>query len=200
MEIIQVRDHHLSDADLIRCVQQLQAGNIICYPTETFYALGIDPWNGSAKEKLFELKGRPREKELPMIAADVGMVAHYCDVEDPRFALLSGEFWPGPLTFVLRSKDHSTSYAVRVSSHPVANQISAEFRRPIVSTSANPSGDAAAIEPSKLPDSFLSRIALLIDDGVCSGGLPSTIVSLLEQRGKVLREGAIPSSQLLSKI
>src|SRR5262245_8322065 len=97
------------------CVETLRNGGIICYPTETFYALGVDPWNESAREKLYKLKNRPAEKELPLIASSTEMVSRFCNTSDRRFAILAEKFWPGPLTIVLPAKDHSTSYAIRVS-------------------------------------------------------------------------------------
>ena len=170
---------------------------MICYPTETFYALGIDPWNQMARENLIALKGRPQEKELPMIASEISMVARFCDIEDLRFHQLAKKFWPGPLTLVLPSRDHSRSYAIRVSSHPVARQIASALEKPVVSTSANFSGQPSVSTPADIPRIFQEQIIFLIDAGVCPGGLPSTILTLLERPGRVLREGSIPSEQLL---
>jgi len=182
------------------CIDALRQGLILCYPTETFYALGIDPWNQDAREKLYAIKGRAHEKELPFIVSDTAMIAAFCDVGDPRFHRLSQKFWPGPLTLVLPSRDRKVSYAVRVSSHPIARQISLNFQGPIVSTSANLSGQLPVSEPAELSAGIRSDIAVLIDGGRCAGEKPSTIVSLLQAPAVILREGAVPSQEIYQSL
>lgn len=182
------------------CVETLRSGGIICYPTETFYALGVDPWNDSACEKLYKLKKRSAEKELPLIASSVEMVTRFCDTSDPRFATLAQKFWPGPLTVVLPSKDHSGSCAIRVSSNISARLISEIFGKPVISTSANISGTPAVQKPDDLSDELSEGIDVVLNGGICPGGLPSTIISLMNSEPQILREGAIPSKEILSML
>ena len=179
-------------------VQALRSGEIVCYPTETFYALGIDPLNEAAREKLYKAKGRSAEKELPLIASDEEMVAKFCDTNDPRLKKLAARFWPGPLTIVLPSKDAAHNYAIRISSNPIACNLAKSFGAPIVSTSANASGSSPVQDPRNLLDSIQKNVSLLLDAGLCPGGFPSTIISLLEKPGRILREGAIHSREILS--
>jgi L-threonylcarbamoyladenylate synthase len=190
----------LDPASLQSCVQALQESKILCYPTETYYALGIDPFNEAAQEKLYALKQRDIEKQLPLIAADTEMVSRFCRVDDLRFWSLARRFWPGPLTLVLPSLDHQTSYAVRISSHPVARQISRAFGAPIVSTSANLSGEPPVADPIQLSETLQKEIEILVDAGTCPGGAPSSIVSLLEDPPRVLRQGAIGSDEIFSAL
>jgi L-threonylcarbamoyladenylate synthase len=145
---------------------------------------------------LYSIKKRPAEKDLPLIAADAGMVRKFCDVSHPTYGALAAGFWPGPLSLVLPARDHSATYAVRVSSHEIARQLSLAFLKPIVSTSANLSGEEPVRDPMQLSDVLKVQISLLIDNGLTAGGQPSTILSLLEDSPRVLREGAIPSSKL----
>jgi L-threonylcarbamoyladenylate synthase len=187
------------DPDSLRtCIEILRNGGIVCYPTETFYALGIDPANEEALSKLYRLKNRPPEKELPLIASDMPMVSTICDTGDSRFVVLARKYWPGPLTLVLPSLDGSRTYAVRVSSNSVARQIAEGFGAPIVATSANRSGDPPVQNPRLLPETLSDGLDLLIDSGASPGGEPSTIVSLTAQPGKILREGAIPAYEIVS--
>jgi L-threonylcarbamoyladenylate synthase len=183
-----------------QCVETLRNGGIICYPTETFYALGVDPWNQSACEKLYALKKRPAEKEMPLIASSTEMVGKFCDTSDPRFAMLAKKFWPGPLTIVLPSKDHSTSYAIRVSSNVSARLISEIFGNPVISTSANLTGAQPVRTPEDLSEELSEGIDVVLNGGVCPGGLPSTIISLMNSEAEILREGAIPSKEILSML
>lgn len=179
-------------------VQALKNSGIIIYPTETFYAMGIDPWNEGAVEKLYALKGRPDEMRLPAIAADAEMVARYCGIEDPRFRKLARRFWPGPLTLVLPLLNSLNSCAVRVSSHPIATQLSSAFGGLVVSTSVNKTGEAPLRDPRDLPDEFRQSVQILIDAGPCRAGSPSTILSLMEEPPRILREGAISADEILS--
>jgi L-threonylcarbamoyladenylate synthase len=179
-------------------VDALRSGGIVCYPTETFYALGIDPWNEDAREKLYAVKKRSEEKDLPLIACDLQMVSSICDTSDSRLAALAKRFWPGPLTIVLYSSQGTGSFAVRVSSHPIARRLAKSFGLPIVSTSANLSGEPPLQDPRSLANSVEQNVDVLLDDGLCRGKEPSTIVSLLIRPGMILREGAIPAEQVLS--
>jgi L-threonylcarbamoyladenylate synthase len=188
----------LDTSALQLCVDILREGEIVCYPTETYYALGIDLWNEEALRKLYALKKRPPEKQLPLIASGISMVATVCDTGDSRFAALARRFWPGPLTIVLPSTDRSTSFAIRVSSNPVARQIVEAFGSPLVSTSANLTGEPAVSDPGLLPAEIIAGVSILIDGGASEGGSPSTIVTLAEKPGKILREGSIPASEIVS--
>lgn len=183
-----------------QCVETLRNGGIICYPTETFYALGVDPWNQSACERLYKLKKRSAEKELPLIASSTEMVCGFCDTSDPRFAILAQKFWPGPLTIVLPAIDHSRSFAIRVSSNVSARLISEIFGRPVISTSANISGTEPIRKTDDLNIELSAGIDVILNAGICPGGLPSTIVSLINSEPKILREGSIPSKEILSML
>ncbi len=193
---MQVLDDLASSYD--RIVEVLRGGGIICYPTETFYALGVDPWNANACERLYRLKQRSSDKELPLIAANLEMASKFFDLSDHRVQILIQKFWPGALTLVIPSADKSRNYAVRVSSLPEAQKISEAFGKPIVSTSANISGIRPISSPGELSQELISGIDVLLDGGVCAGGLPSTIVSILKPDIEILREGAISSKEILS--
>lgn len=197
MERIRVRSE-LDDPTLRRCLETLAGSKLLCYPTETFYALGIDVTKEDAREKLYKLKGRETTKELPFIASDVEMVKSYCGTEDGRFTVLAERFWPGPLTLVLPSREGFSSIAIRVSSHPIARQIVEAFGRPLVSTSANRSGDPPVQIPDGMSREFLYGIDLIVDAGLCPGGRPSTIVSLLDKDIVLIREGTIPFDSIRS--
>jgi len=199
MQSYKTQAGRIDDRALKACVLALKNGEVICYPTETFYALGIDYFNDTAMEKLFELKGRPAEKAFPCIASDNQQVEEYCDTSHKAYKLLSSKFWPGPLTLVLPLKKlREQTVAVRVSSHAVARQISAALHSLIVSTSANRSGEAAIQNPDSLPAVLTRGISVLIDAGKTYGGQASTIVSLIADQPELLREGAIPFSQIQS--
>jgi L-threonylcarbamoyladenylate synthase len=185
--------------DLLPAAAILREGGIVCYPTETLYALGADPWNPAACERLRALKGRQDEKEWPLITATTAMIADFCRSDDPRMKVLAGRFWPGPLTVVLPALSGAGSYAVRVSSCETARRLSELLEGPVISTSANPSGDPPVSDPDLLPEALRAGIDCLVDGGLTPGGLPSTIVSLLAET-RILREGAIPAADVLAAL
>jgi L-threonylcarbamoyladenylate synthase len=188
----------LSDFQLGRCVECLHQGGIVCYPTETFYAIGADPWNETACERIYEFKGRNSSKDLPLIAANRKMIQEFCDLSHPSFESLAQRYWPGALTLVLPAKQGTRTYAVRISGHPVARQISEAFGKPITSTSANESGKEPVCNPEAVPARLAEGIDLLIDAGPGSAKTPSTIVSLLHKDPQILRPGIIPAEEILS--
>ena len=198
MQVFQIDQTGFTAESKEVCVSSLKRGEIICYPTETFYALGIDLWNADALSRLYHLKQRGIEKELPMIAGDFAQVALICDTTDPRVRVFADKFWPGPLTLVLPAKTESRSFAIRISSHPVAREIARTFGRPIVSTSANRSGERPISDPQFLTKDFEGAISVLLNAGLTSGEKPSTIVSLLERPGKILREGVVSAAEIVS--
>ena len=199
MITIQAKEE-LDPESLQACVNVLKSSGLLIYPTETFYAIGIDPWNEPAVEKLYSLKERVEEKRLPVIAADTAMVSRFCDVQDSRFEKLAARFWPGPLTLVLPLLRSINTCAVRVSAHPIARQLCRGYDGLVVSTSVNKSGKPPLLDPNGLPKAFREKIQILIDAGLCNGAKPSTILSLMEDPPRILREGAISTKELLAAI
>jgi len=123
-------------------------GGLIAYPTEAVYGLGCDPLDGDAVRRLLELKQRPVEKGLILIAADFSQLRPFLG-ELPRELMAPVlASWPGPATWLLPAAEHTPSWltgnhdslAVRVTAHPLAAALSLACRSPLVSTSANPTG------------------------------------------------------------
>lgn len=134
--------HYSSDITI--AVQQLNAGNVIAYPTEAVYGLGCQPLNEHAVMHLLHLKQRPIEKGLILIAASLQQLEPYLQLTDAIVKRVTPT-WPGPVTWVMPAQasvpkwltgEHNT-LAVRVTAHPIAQQLCRDYGGPIVSTSAN---------------------------------------------------------------
>jgi L-threonylcarbamoyladenylate synthase len=182
----------------------LAAGEAIVYPTETFYALGVDARSSSALDRLIAIKGREPGKPIGLIAADAAM-AFAVAREVPAEALLLAEaFWPGPLTLVLPARDGIPAaligvdggVGVRVSSHPVARALAAGLRGPLTATSANLAGELPAVEPESAHRTLGDRVKVFVEDGRLAGGAPSTVVAVDRAGMRVLRPGAVSERQL----
>ncbi len=141
---------------LNRAVEMLRQGGVVAYPTETFYGLGCLADNTEAVERIFRIKGREEDKPLPLIVADEEMAFEVARTGGTGAAALAPDlakvFWPGPLTLVLRAgRDFPKGVApqgkiaLRVSSHPTAQALARNLDNPLVSTSANTSGQAPAV-------------------------------------------------------
>lgn len=201
MRRLQPIDPHHPDPGLVfRAAELIRAGELVAYPTETFYGLGADARSLRAVEKVFEAKGRPERMALPLIAADEGSVM-LCVREFPESARrLAAAFWPGALTLVLpasaslppRLLGGGHTVGVRISPHPVAGALARVVGGPIVATSANLSGQAAPQSAAEVEEAIGEALALILDGGETHGGLASTVLDLTVDPPRVIRSGAVP--------
>ena len=194
-----------SGAELFsRAIVALKRGEVIVFPTETFYGLGADAFNGTAVEQVISLKGRNPEKPIPIIVADREMLKSVV-AEIPRIAQrLMDRFWPGPLTLVLPAKKNLPAsllnldggVGVRISSHPLATQLARELGRPLTATSANPSGKEPARTIKEAMSYFSGRLEIFLDGGRLKGKKGSTVVEIVHGKLRIVREGEISSQEL----
>lgn len=178
---------------LAAAVTALRAGGLIAYPTEAVWGLGCDPDNPAALEALIRLKRRDPAKGLILVAGDIVQL-------EPWLTKLSSEerqrlaaSWPGPHTWLIPDNGRSlpllrgmhTRVALRVSDHPLINELCAAYGGPVVSTSANHAGETPALDGDTIRCRFGSLVSVL--DGAL-GGLerPTTIRDL--RSGEILRE------------
>ena len=182
----------------------LAAGEAIVYPTETFYALGVDALSSNALDRLFAIKGREAGKPVALIAADTAMAFAVAREVSAEALLLAEAFWPGPLTLVLPARTGIPAaligadggVGVRVSSHPVARALAAGLRGPLTATSANLAGEPPAVEPEVARRALGGKVKVFVEDGRLAGGAPSTVVAVDRAGMRVLRPGAVSERQL----
>jgi L-threonylcarbamoyladenylate synthase len=177
----------------------IRRGGIVAYPTDTLYGLGADPFSGAAVARVFEVKGRPSDRALPLIAADAAQVEARLGRLSATAARLAAKFWPGPLTIVMpapralaRDVAANGTVGVRVPAHDIARRIAAIADTPITATSANITGRPATADPDDVERALGGTIDLLIDAGPTRGGAPSTIVDVTGREARLVRAGAVP--------
>jgi L-threonylcarbamoyladenylate synthase len=186
----------------------LRAGELVVYPTETFYALGADPFSEAAMERLFALKGRDPEKPVALIAADAPMAFALARSISESARALADAFWPGPLTLVLTPRDGipaplvgpTGGVGVRVSPNPVARALSAGLGRPITATSANLSGQPPASTLSAARAAFGDRVRVYLEGGTLGASAPSTVVTCEDEGFRILRAGAIVEREIIAAL
>jgi L-threonylcarbamoyladenylate synthase len=174
-------------------------GGVVAMPTDTLYGLAVDPFNRDAVARLYEVKGRPADRALPLIAFDAAQVAAAIGVLPPIGSVLASAFWPGPLTLLLAAPSTLVSavtadtgrVGVRVPADAVARAVCRAVGKPITATSANISGEPATADPDDVERTLGARIDLLLDGGATRGGPPSTIVDVSEASPRLVRAGAI---------
>ena len=181
----------------------LTAGDVIVVPTDTVYGLGCLPHLPDAVKRIFELKGRPDEKPLPVLGATLESLSSVANF-DERATQLAREHWPGPLTLVLPRAEGFTydlggddvaTVAVRVPKHETILELLASSG-PLAVTSANRSGEPPATTIDEARAVFGDGPAAYVDGGICRG-VPSTVLSLAGAP-TVLREGSLSAGDLLA--
>ncbi len=186
--------------------QALQNGEIVLFPTDTIYGLGVDALNVEALKKLRELKGRQEGKAVSIIVADMVMAEEYAEVS-PLAQKLAAAFLPGKLTLVLKAKPNlppeltagTGTIGIRIPKHLLCLNLARELGRPLTATSANVSDKEPEKTPGKILAQFGERagmISQVIDLGELPESLPSTVVDARGDKSIILREGAISQKQI----
>jgi L-threonylcarbamoyladenylate synthase len=190
--------------DLAAALAALRRGDVIVYPTETFYGLGARALAAPAVDAVVALKGRDASTPIALIVRDVAMLPQVVARVPAAAERVMARCWPGPLTLVLPARPDlppaltggSGWIGVRVSSHPVAQALVEALGEPITATSANPGGDAPAIDLATARRYFESRVAAYVDGGTLAGGLGSTVLLVADDAARVIRRGATPIDEL----
>ena len=176
----------------------LRRGEVVAYPTETFYGLGVDPFNEAALARLRALKGEGRgQKAVSMLIEGPAMVDRLVAEISPAAADLMRRNWPGALTMALPARAGLPAalvsdgcVAVRRSPHPVARALVARFGGPVTTTSANRAGEPPATTAGAVR-AALGDGCHLLDGGPTAGGAPSTLVRVRGEEVEILRHGAV---------
>ena len=183
----------------------LMNGGIIAYPTDTYYGMGCDLFNIKAIRKLYHMKRLDEKRALSIICRDFKEISAYVVMDDFSFEIMK-KCLPGPYTFVLKARKImpkllmtvKKEVGIRIPGHPVPVGIAGLIDRPVINTSARFAGEDILIDPKDIEKSFKGSIDFIVDGGILSGE-SSTIISLVEDRVEVLREGKGTLKVLLRK-
>ena len=181
--------------------QEIRAGRLVAFPTETVYGLGGDATNGTAVAAIFEAKGRPRFNPLIVHVPDTGTartIGRFSEMAD----ILAARFWPGPLTLVLTRRTDAglsdlvsaglNTVAIRVPAHDGARALLVVSDRPLAAPSANRSGKVSPTTAQHVADEMGDAVALILDGGPCAVGVESTVVDVSGDTPLLLRPGGVP--------
>ncbi len=183
----------------------LKNEELIGLPTETVYGLAGNAYSEIALKKIFTLKNRPFYNPLILHIKSV----HYLNKvakNIPETAIkLAKEFWPGPLTLVLEKQNHISdlvtaskhTVAVRVPNHSVALELLNKLDFPIAAPSANPFGSISPTNASHVNDYFGNDLKIILDGGMCSEGIESTIIGFENNEPVLYRNGSISVDEII---
>jgi L-threonylcarbamoyladenylate synthase len=182
----------------------VREGGIAAFPTETFYGLGVKYNDIRALEKLYELKGRPKKRAMPIIVGDRKMLRLFCSSLNRVEEKIAERFWPGPLTLLVAVREDlpelitagTGKVAVRIPGKSFALELARSLDFPITATSANISGMLPAESAGDVLRYFGNSLDIIIDGGKTRGGKPSTIIDASGGKIKIVRHGAIPQEEI----
>jgi tRNA threonylcarbamoyl adenosine modification protein (Sua5/YciO/YrdC/YwlC family) len=179
-----------------RVVDCLKQGGVIAYPTDTSYGIGCDIFNKKGVKKIYQIKQRDPRKPFSFICADLSDVANYCQVSNFAFKTMRRNL-PGPYTFVLEATrvvpdlltTKQRTVGIRIPDNSIALSIVRELGHPLVTTSANVSGEEPYHDPIAIEEHLGKMLDFVIDGGILLGD-PSTVISLVDDQVEVLRQGS----------
>jgi len=191
-------------AAIVLAAEALRRGEVVALPTDTVYGLGAAVFHEAAVQALYEIKGRPEAKAIPLLLADVAEVAQVAADVPLAARRLMARFWPGPLTLVLPARPEvpavvragGATVAVRVPDYAAARALMAAVGAPLAVTSANRSGAPEALTADQVLRQLGSRLRWVLDGGRSPGGQASTVVDVAVEPPIILRHGAIPDEAI----
>ncbi len=182
-----------------------EQGKVLAVPTDSFYALAVNPFHSEAIIRLLQIKGERFGKPIPVLIGKLEHLDHLVTNVPEIGQTLIREFWPGLLTMVFSAQrnlpESLTGGSGTVGVRQPSDQRLCELLRqigPLTGTSANPSGQPPASTPEEVQGYFGDDIHLLLHGGSTPGGAPSTVLQVSEEI-RVFREGAIPT-EIIQKV
>ena len=179
-------------------------GGLIAFRTDTFYALGVDPFDRAAVARITELKGREKGKPILLLIADFFDVEKLFQSRPLLFDAFVDRFWPGPLTIVapavtelpIEVTARTGTVGLRLPDDESLRALVRACGGKLTATSANPSGREPARSASEVEAYFPKAIDLIVDGGEVTVTKPSTVIDIAQTPPRVIREGAISRAEL----
>ncbi len=202
-EILKLENARL-DFVLEYATRLILSGKVVAFPTDTFYGLAADPFNLAAVSEVFRIKRRTADRPLPLLVDSIDQAADLTHNPPRLFFQLAEKFWPGPLTLVvpasrqipLKVTANTGRVGLRWPKAPHAVALIAASARPLTGTSANRSENPACSTAEQVDEQIGDTVPLILDGGPTPGKLASTVVELVGERGRILRPGHVPESDL----
>ena len=197
---------HYNKNNITHAGNALKRGELVIFPTDTVYGLGTVYDNKEAIYKIFDVKNRDLNKPLNVLISDISMLNLLAkNVSEAELKLMSA-FWPGPLTIILEKEEtvldiitsNLNTIGVRIPNNKIALDLINYVGKPIVTTSANISGNLSLTDATCALDVFNNKVSYVLDGGESKLKLASTIVCIKENKPIILRNGSISLNDINS--
>lgn len=212
----EVIDFYKNEDGFKRCVEAIKNNRIVVFPTETVYGIGANALKKEAVLKIFDVKGRARDNPLIVHICEYDIEKYATNISDDVFRLIEN-FWPGPLTLILKKKnivpDETTggkdTVALRMPNNEIALELIKQSGCPIAAPSANISGRPSGTNAKRCFQDLNGRVEFIINGFESEIGLESTVISMVDNNPIILRTGyisfekikqVIPNVKLYTKI
>lgn len=203
-EILRLSTEEENRKIIRQAAEVIKKGGLLCFPTETVYALGADAANQKAVKKVFELKKREMDKPMAVFLSGPEELKRFASPINTPARKLMESFWPGPLTLIFKAKTGRLDYltgregklGVRVSSSGLVPMLLNQAQTPITATSANLSGKKEPVSADEVLKCFGGKIDLILDGGSARDYLPSSVVDVSGDVPILIREGRISFDEL----
>lgn len=178
---------------------------MIAFRTDTFYGLGVDPFNAAAVDRLRALKGREDNKPILLLISDLDQIERVIVERTVEFIHLAEKFWPGPLTIIGRAiadlpegiTAGTGTVGVRLPDDEKVRTLVRQCGGVLTATSANPAGREPARSAEEVRSYFPEGIDRVVDDGEVTATEPSTVVDATTSPPRIIREGAIAAKLIV---
>lgn len=193
--ITEINPENPQERLITNVVEILKKGGVIAYPTDTYYGIGCDIMNKKAIEKIYQLKQRNKIKPFSFICSGLKNISHYAKVSNYAYKTMK-RLLPGPYTFILGGSKlvpkimltKRKTAGIRVPDNSICLALIEALGNPIISTSATKPDGTIIYDPSLIHDFYHPRIDVVIDGGPVPG-LPSSVISLINDIPEIIRKG-----------
>ncbi len=196
-----------------RAVQVLAEGQLVAFPTETVYGLAASALDEQAVERLIEAKGRREDHPLTLAIRSAEEARDYVPDMSRLAQRLARRCWPGPITLVVddshpdslvrrlpdkvrKAVSPGRTIGLRVPGHQVVLDVLQMLAGPLALSSANRSGQPDAVDAQQVLETLADDVRLVLDDGPCRFGQPSSVVRVQGEDYEILREGVVPEKTI----
>ena len=188
--------------DIERVANLLKDGKVVAFPTDTVYGLACIYGDESALEALKESKGRPENKPIPTMVSSIRQIEKIAYVSEDAKHLME-TFMPGGFTMILKKRENLPAYltngfdtiGIRMPDDDFVLHLIDLCEKPLLVTSANLSGAQTGVTSDEVLEQLDGRIDAIVC-GKAKGSVASTIVDMSNEKMKIVREGAIKSSDI----
>lgn len=193
--LLEINPHNPQSRLISKVVDILEKGGVIAYPTDTTYGIGCSIMNKRGIERIYSIKQREKNKPFSFICSDLSDIARYAKVSNFQYKVMK-RFLPGAYTFVLNATNlvpgllvtKQKTVGIRIPDNRICLAIVQALGHPIITTSANRSGEEPIGDPSAVDQEMGKLLDLVVDGGSLSAAV-SSVVSLIDDIPQVLRKG-----------